>query len=280
MLPWHIQNTRQNGCESEGQSKIPHYNGLWKLFIHWIIRDPFKNISSLTDWQRYSLSIPFILIFLFNLWSFTAPAVLPFCLKVKLLESWITFLLSFILVLEEKTGIIATQTTGPLSGIVNFIISIKMTDLVFICVCWRNRFFTTSYCICLNEGMNEHKESNQSHSNKCLCHHVSSICLLYYQQLNKQTSRLCFPLLGCSVLFLLLCLAAKAMPLLLSKSCISLKKASSLKRISEISTRRSSPQSFRVRPTNLLRESWSKRRGWNVREAVLCLICLHLYYRT
>lgn len=82
------------------------------------------------------------------------------------------------------------------------------------------------------------------------------------------TLRLCFALLCCSALFL------AAMLLLLSKSCMSLKKASSLKRISEISTRRSSPQSFRVRPTNLLRQSWSKRRerqgGW--------WIYLQLYY--
>lgn len=49
---------------------------------------------------------------------------------------------------------------------------------------------------------------------------------------------------------------------------MSLKKASSLKRISEISTRRSSPQSFRARPANLLNESWGKKyRG--VRKAVL-----------
>lgn len=61
-----------------------------------------------------------------------------------------------------------------------------------------------------------------------------------------------------SFVFLLLGLAVEPRPLLLSSSCIRRKKASSLKRISEISTRRSSPQSFRVRPTNLLRESCRK----------------------
>ena len=78
---------------------------------------------------------------------------------------------------------------------------------------------------------------------------------------NKQpTLSRCFSLLGCSVLFLFFCLVAEATTLPLSRSCMSLKKASSLKRISEISTRRSSPQSFRVRPTNLLRESWCRKQ--------------------
>lgn len=89
----------------------------------------------------------------------------------------------------------------------------------------------------------------------------NTICYNYKTKYKKQlTLRLCFGL-GFSALFLFLCLAASAMLLLLlSKSCISLKKASSLKRISEISTRRSSPQSFRERPTNLLRESCNKKK--------------------
>lgn len=55
-----------------------------------------------------------------------------------------------------------------------------------------------------------------------------------------------------SIFLLHLCFTVR---LLLSKSCMSLKKANSLNKTSEISTRRSSPQSFNFLPENFASES-------------------------
>lgn len=59
-----------------------------------------------------------------------------------------------------------------------------------------------------------------------------------------------------------------AVRLLLSKSCMSLKKANSLNKTSEISTRRSSPQSFNFLPANFASESCPKKRKEKKRKKV------------
>lgn len=69
--------------------------------------------------------------------------------RKETLEGGVTFLLSFILVLEDT---METETLSPslLFSADRFLSSLEVTHLVFICVCWGNHPLTTSCCIHLN----------------------------------------------------------------------------------------------------------------------------------